>query len=217
VDSQGRSTVDVYEVMRTARTIRRFRDEPVPDGVLHRCLEAATWAPSGGNSQPWRFVVLRSPEGRAAMREGAIGSLTVIEELYGFERPDAADVSADARNRRAVYELHDTAADVPAGVLFAFRQLPKTPPELQGSGVFAAMENFLLACRAEGLGAAVTGWGNVAEAAMRSATGMPEGWSIAALVVVGWPRGHHGPVQRKPVEAVAYLDRWDRPFRGAGS
>jgi nitroreductase len=208
---------EVYEVMRTARKIRRCRAEPVADDVLRRCLEAATWAPSGGNSQPWRFVVLRSAESRAAMREGAVASLAVIEKLYRFTRPDPADHSEEARNRRAVYELHDAGADVPAGVLFAFRQLPKTPPELQASGVFAAMENFLLACRAEGVGAAVTGWGNAAEGAMRAATGMPEGWSIAALVVVGWPKGRHGPVQRKPVEAVAYLDRWDQPFRGGGS
>ncbi len=209
--------MDVYEVMRTARAIRRFRDEPVPGDVLHRCLEAATWAPSGGNSQPWRFVVLRSPEARAAMREGAIASLAVIEKLYRYERPDPTDTSDEARNRRAVYELHDAAADVPAGVLFAFRRLPKTPPELQGSGVFAAMENFLLACRAEGLGAVVTGWGNAAEASLRAVTGMPEEWAIAALVVVGWPRGRHGPLRRKPVEAVAALDRWDRPFRGGRS
>src|SRR5262249_14031250 len=51
---------DVWEVMSTARTIRRFTDEPVDDATLMRCLEAATWAPSGANAQAWRFVVLRS-------------------------------------------------------------------------------------------------------------------------------------------------------------
>ena len=62
---------DVWEVMSTARTIRRFTDEPVDDLTLTRCLEAARWAPSGANAQGWRFVVLRSP--RAAGRRGQGG------------------------------------------------------------------------------------------------------------------------------------------------
>ena len=54
-------TSDVWEAMSTARTIRRFTDEPVDDATLERCLQAAMWAPSGANAQAWRFVVLRSP------------------------------------------------------------------------------------------------------------------------------------------------------------
>jgi len=63
----------VWEVLSTARAIRRFTDEPVDDETLRRCLEAATWAPNGANAQAWRFVVLRSPEQRAvvARRRGA--------------------------------------------------------------------------------------------------------------------------------------------------
>jgi nitroreductase len=57
--------------MSTARTIRRFTDEPVDDVTLARRLEAASWAPSGANAQGWRFVVLRSPEQRAVVAEAA--------------------------------------------------------------------------------------------------------------------------------------------------
>ncbi len=210
-DYYGR-LVELYEVMRTARTIRRFRDEPVPDDVLHRCLEAATWAPSGGNLQPWRFVVLRSPETRAVMREGAMKALDVIETVYGFERPADDDNSPGARDRRAVYELHDRAGEVPVGVLFCFKELRMTPPEIQGSAIFAAMENFLLAARHEGLGAVVTGWGNTADERLHEVIGIPEAWKIACIVALGYPRGTHGQVKRKPVETVAFTDRWDTPF-----
>ena len=55
-------TDDVWEALATARTIRRFTDEPVDDATLTRCLEAASWAPNGANAQAWRFIVLRSPE-----------------------------------------------------------------------------------------------------------------------------------------------------------
>ncbi|MGA7053727.1 MAG: nitroreductase family protein, partial [Mycobacterium sp.] len=66
-----RASSDVWEVMSTARTIRRFTDEPVDDVVLARCMEAATWAPSGANAQGWRFIVLRSPEQRAVVAKAA--------------------------------------------------------------------------------------------------------------------------------------------------
>src|SRR3546814_15041889 len=102
---------DIWEVMCTARTIRRFTDEPVADAVLTRCLEAATWAPNGANAQAWRFVVLRSPEQRAVVAEAARRALAVIEPVYGMSRPADDDESRSARNNRATYELHHRAGE----------------------------------------------------------------------------------------------------------
>ena len=65
------ATDDVWDVLATARAIRRFTDEPVDQATLDRCLEAATWAPSGGNVQHWRFIVLDSPEMRAVVQQAA--------------------------------------------------------------------------------------------------------------------------------------------------
>src|SRR5512145_219150 len=96
---------DVWEVLSTARTIRRFTDEPVDDATLGRCLEAARWAPSGANAQAWRFVVLRSPEQRAVVAKAAALALEVIEPVYGMARPAADDDSRRARSNRATYEL----------------------------------------------------------------------------------------------------------------
>jgi nitroreductase len=53
--------IGIYEAMRTLRAVRRLRSDPVPDEVLNRVLEAATWAPTGGNRQPWRIVVVKDP------------------------------------------------------------------------------------------------------------------------------------------------------------
>src|SRR3954447_10654030 len=100
-------TDDVWDVLATARTIRRFTDEPVDDATLRRCLEAATWAPNGANAQAWRFVVLRSPEQRAVVAEAARRALSVIKPVYGMSRPAPDDTSRRARNNRATYELHD--------------------------------------------------------------------------------------------------------------
>lgn len=88
---------DVWEVMSTARTIRRFTDEPVDDITPARCLEAATRAPSAANAQGSRFAVLRSPEGRAAVAKAAAQALRVIEPVYGMSRPAAEGNSRRAR------------------------------------------------------------------------------------------------------------------------
>src|SRR4029077_19911506 len=84
-------TDDLWEAMSTARAIRRFSDKPVDDDVLRRCFEAATRAPSGGNFQAWRFVILRSPERRAVVAAAAAHALAVIEPVYNMTRPDPDD------------------------------------------------------------------------------------------------------------------------------
>lgn len=153
----AQATADVWEVMSTARTIRRFTDEPVDDATLARCLGAARWAPSGANAQGWRFVVLRSPEQRAVVAKAAAQALEVIEPVYGMSRPAPDDHSRRARTYRATYELHDRAGEF-TSVLFAQAHYPTASELLLGGSIFPAMQNFLLAARAQGLGACLTSW-----------------------------------------------------------
>ena len=200
---------DVWAVMSTARTIRRFTGEPVDDAVLARCLEAATWAPSGANAQAWRFVVLRSPEVRAVVARAAAQALEVIEPVYGMTRPADDDHSRRARTNRATYELHDRAGEF-TSVLFAQQLFPSASEVLLAGSIYPAMQNFLLAARAQGLGACLTSWASYGgEALLREAVGVPDDWMLAGHVVVGWPRGNHGPVRRRPLADVVALDRWD--------
>ena len=98
------ATSDVWEVMSTARTIRRFTDEPVDDATLMRCLEAATWAPSGANAQAWRFIVLRSPEQRAVVAKAAAHALAAA--LTGWiQRERDAIVAYQKEEIRALREM----------------------------------------------------------------------------------------------------------------
>jgi nitroreductase len=207
------ATSDVWEAMSTARTIRRFTDEPVDDATLARCLEAATWAPSGANAQAWRFFVLRSPEQRAVVAKAAAHALEVIEPVYGMTRPAADDTSRRARDNRATYELHDRAGEF-TSVLFTQKRFPTASELLLGGSIFPAMQNFLLAARAQGLGACLTSWGSYGgEQVLRDAVGVPEDWMIAGHIAVGWPKGKHGPVRRRPLAEVVNLDHWDQPYR----
>jgi nitroreductase len=202
---------DLWEVMSTARSIRRYTDEPVDDETLRRCLQAAVWAPSGANMQSWRFVVLRSPQLRAVVAEAAKLALQVIEPVYGMTRPADDDLSRAARNNRATYELHDRAGDH-ASVLFATKRWPNASELLLGGSVFPAMQNFLLAARALGLGACPTSWASYGgEQLLRDAVGVPDDWMLAGHVVIGWPRGRHGPLRRRPLADAVALDTWDGP------
>ena len=190
-------------------TIRRFTDEPVDDVTLNRCLEAATWAPSGANAQGWRFVVLRSPAQRAVVATAAAQALQVIEPVYGMTRPADDDNSQRARTYRATYELHDRAGEF-TSVLFAQQRFHAASELLLGGSIFPAMQNFLLAARAQGLGACMTSWASYGgEALLRAAVGVPEDWMLAGHIVVGWPKGNHGPLRRRPLSSAVNLDHWD--------
>jgi nitroreductase len=200
---------DVWDVMSTSRTIRRFTSEPVDDATLARCFEAATWAPSGANAQEWRFVVLRSAEQRAVVAEAAARALKVIEVAYSMTRPDPDDTSRRARDNRATYELHDRAGEF-TSVLFAQKRLRMASDMLLAGSIFPAMQNFLLAARAQGLGACLTSWASYGgEELLRSAVGVPDDWIIPGHIVVGWPKGGHGPVRRRPWQDAVNHDTWD--------
>src|SRR5262245_27189560 len=214
VSARPNESADLWEVMATARSIRRFTDEPVDDATLARCLQAAMWAPSGANAQAWRFIVLQSPELRAVVAEAASHAVEIIKGAYGLTRPAADDDSRRARTNRAIYELHDRAGEF-TSVLFAQQHFTSASPLLLGGSIFPAMQNFLLAARAQGLGACLTSWASYGgEALLREAVGVPDDWLVAGHVVVGWPRGHHGPVRRHPVAEVVHLDRWGEPAPG---
>ena len=204
---------DIWEVMSTARTIGRFTSEPVDDeAVLARCLEAATWAPSGANAQAWRSVrAPRTAAARRGRRRRGRGSWTVIEEAYSLTRPAADDHSRRARDNRATYELHDRAGEF-TSVLFTQQRLRMASDQLLAGSIFPAVQNFLLAARAQGLGACLTSWASYGgEAALRKAVGVPDDWMLAGHVVVGWPKGRHGPVRRRPLAEAVNLDHWDKP------
>lgn len=203
---------DVFEIMRTANAVRRYRPDPVPDEILLECLDAATWAPSGSNRQGWRFLVLRSPEVRAVLGPAYRRSWEAMATGYGMAEPDPEDDSPRARAARTMRHFVEHFEEVPAYVLFCVEGRDRAPQLTDGASVYPAMQNFLLAARAKGLGAVVTMWFQAAEQELRELLGIPEEIVLAALVPVGWPQGRHGPVRRRPVSEVAFLDRWGAPL-----
>lgn len=209
------SSSDFWIVAATASAVRRYRSDPVDDAVLEKCLQAATWAPSGANQQPWRFVVLRSAETRDVISQGARRTWAAMTEFYRLDMPPADTDDPKSRVLRAMWEHTHVGGNAPACVLFCVKPQPGAGELQQGGSIFPAVQNFLLAARAQGLGAAITLWHDSCEEELRSVVGVPDDWRIAALLTAGWPEGRHHPVRRKPVTDVVAVDRWDRPWARA--
>jgi nitroreductase len=211
---------DLYALMRTAPTTRRYTDEPVDPAVLHRVLDAARFAPSGGNRQGWRVIVVRDRDTRRTLRDlylphwRAYLEATGAVALLGDDSPVGRTVGrADDFAQR----LDEVPVHVVVGVELAALAIVDAPLDrvsISGGGsVYPFVQNVLLGLRAEGLGAAFTTILMGAEAEVRELLGMPEGVAVAAHIAVGHRSSDRWPeLSRQPVEAFAFGERWGEPL-----
>jgi nitroreductase len=212
----------IYETMRTLRAVRRLRPEPIPADVLRRVLEAATWAPTGGNVQPWRIVVvkdraLKEPLGKLYAQRWAAYSMQYRTNIPASV---AQEVRARAERTLAAGDyLASHFGESPVVAVFCFnpKNMAITDAKQErvsvvgGGSVYTAVENLLLACRAEGLGCVLTTLLCECEPEVRSLLAIPDPWYTAAAVPIGYPVGRgHGPLIRRPIEQLAYLDTWGK-------
>jgi len=215
--------IGVYEAMRTLRAVRRLRPDPIPDEVLRRVLEAATWAPTGGNRQAWRVIVVK--DSARKQRLGELYKKIAVPFMQSYaERftslPEAERVKAEKMLRSGLY-LAEHFGEAPVLCIFCFHPdgLAVTDADLNrvsvvgGGSIYPAVQNLLLACRAEGLGCVLTTLLCKAEPEVRELLAIPQPWGTAAAVPIGYPqlRGH-GPLSRRPVEEMAFIDSWEKSF-----
>jgi nitroreductase len=217
------SEIGLYEAMASTRAVRRLRPDPIPDAVLRRVFEAATWAPSGGNRQPWRVIAVREPGIKRTFGELYQGTWAPYSSR---QRAQIARLPAESRSRgeRALAAGDYLAAhlhEVPVIAVFCFQPellmitdaALSRPSVVGGASIYPAVENLLLACRAEGLGCVLTTLLCIAEERIRPLLQIPDPWATAAFVPIGYPIGRgHSPVARKPVAEMVFADRWDSPF-----
>jgi nitroreductase len=212
------SADDLYALLSTTRSIRRISDVPVSEEVLLRIMQAAVWAPSGGNRQPWRIIAVRD----RVIKE-KIGRLYAAEwEQYveynvaKFEGHPPAVVAQVRETYSGGTRLAETLADVP--VLAMFVHDPSAlyvtdadlgrHPVVGGASLYPAVQNFLLAARAEGLGGVLTTLVCNRETELRDILKFPTGWGVHAMVPLGYPKGNHGPITRASVEEMTSIDQW---------
>jgi len=214
---------DLYETMSTLRAVRRLRTDPIPDDVLERVLQAACWAPTGGNMQPWRVIVVRSPE-----RKAALAAIYGPEwhTYTGFTRRRMEKMTPDAaakmeRMIAAGDYLADHLAEAPAILMFVAdpKMMAITDKNLDrismvgGGSVYTAVQNTMLACVAEGLGCTLTTLHCLREPEVQAALDIPEDWATLAMVPIGYPvlKGH-GPIARQGPDRLAFDDSFGQPW-----
>lgn len=217
----------LYEVMRCAPSTRRFSERPVPRETIARVLENARFAPSGGNRQGWRVVVVTDGQTRRRLRElyeepwlaytARTGARAVLED------PEAAAKLPAGRGRmlRAADEFAHTFDRVPVHLVICVQldalaivdSSLERPSIVGGASVYPFVQNILLGLRAEELGAAFTTLLAPAEPAVRELLGLPEGVALAGHISVGyrddpWPQR----LRRNEVSSFTYGERWGEPW-----
>ena len=191
--TQAQSTTDfnfeeLERIMTRQRAIRLFTDEPVEDATIERLIRAATFAPSGGNTQPWSFIIVRDKATKAAL--GKVFD-ELGKELYGDNAPE-----------RTPWE------DVPTLIVCCTEK----GKDGGGASIFPLVQNLLLAIQASGLGSVLTTRWKRREAEYRPLLGLPEDVEAHAILPVGHPARKYGKGRRKPVAEIAYREKHGVPF-----
>ncbi len=206
--------MDIYEALYTTRAMRRVKPDPIPLDVQQRILDAAIRAPSGGNTQNWRFMLVDDPAVLAQLGPIYRECLGLLWETIYKERIEAAQAAPDdpesvqmLKIQRSAQHLADHFEGYPL-LLFSFVQFDPT-----GGSIFPATWSAMLAARAEGVGSALTSVFMFQGDKVLDILGVPkeEGWLFSSCVTFGYPTGRWGVAPRRPVHEVSFRNRWGTP------
>jgi len=217
--------------MYSARALRCIKPDTVPDAVMTKILDAAIRAPSGSNAQSWLFVVVKDAGKRRQL--GAIYSKAskILTALYA-ERPRVSHFTEEQYQRfmSSVTYLFDHMHEAPVLLLACLKSAPAgagagalslevqsamaKAARTQGASIYPAVQNIILACRAFNLTTVLTTIHAFFEEEVKAIVKLPPEVSTFALMPIGYPRDKIGPVRRRPVNEVACLDTYGKPWPG---
>lgn len=210
-------TMPLEDAMRTQRSIRRLKSDPVDDSLVLHLLELAMKAPTGSNAQNWEFIVVKDREVVAKLGRLNRRAMQLFGPIYRRSIARRGDEKM-LRLQKAVQWQADHFEEIPVVVVACLRGVIAPWPRISTSSaygsIYPAVQNLLLAARAAGLGAGlitVPLWSTVLA---RRALGLPWNVTPCAVVPLGWPIGKYGPTTRRPVAEIVSLDRYgSRAFR----
>lgn len=224
--------MQLYDVMRTTFAARQFTAEPVPDATIHRILDNARFAPSGGNRQGWRVIVVRDEATRAALPDLIRPTMQhYVAQVQAGEAPwntiHPTRLTSDEIAATQVPEAMIDALTRAPVLLFVFvdlsvvasfdRDLPRIGV-ISGGSVYPFVWNILLAARNEGLGGTLTTFAAGREPELLELLGVPDHYAFAAMIPVGKPVKQLTRLSRNPVAHFATLERFDgAPLSGESS
>ena len=204
--------MDIYEALYTTRAMRRCKPDPIPLDAQQRILDAAVRAPSGGNTQNWRFMLVDDADVKAQLgpiyRECmTLLWATIYKERLEIANADPTDPDNDQmlRIQRSAQHLADHFEEYPL-LLFTFVQFDPT-----GGSIFPATWSAMLAARAEGIGSSLTSVFMFQVDKVLDILGVPraDGWLFSSCVTFGYPTGKWDVAPRRPVHEVSFRNHWD--------
>ena len=195
--------MSLFEAIHSQRAIRHFSEQPVSDEAVETMLNAAIRAPSGGNRQPWRFVVIRDADLKRRLGQWYLAAWQAA----------TADMEALTQPYRHGAELAQQMATVPVLILACIDQGDagtRPGPVTRGASIYPAVQNLMLVARALGLGTVLTTLHTRYESEMKALLNISETVETAALIPVGYPAegSRFGRARRRPLSEVVFHDRW---------
>jgi nitroreductase len=215
--------MELYDVMRSTSAVREFTDDPLPDDVLDRILDNARFAPTGGNRQGVRIIVLRDKDTRSALADlGLATARRYTAQLANGEAPwnplqptavSAATIAATEAPPRMSAPLREAqvvlVACLDLGVVAATDQDLDRIAVVPGASIYPFVWNILLAARNEGFGGVLTTMVVSEEPRVKDLLGIPDEFAIAAVVPLGKPVRQVTKLRRRPVSEFATRERFD--------
>jgi coenzyme F420-0:L-glutamate ligase/coenzyme F420-1:gamma-L-glutamate ligase len=208
------TATELHNFLRTRRSIRRFKTDPVPDSVIQNILATATFAPSAHNRQPWRFVVITTLDAKENLAEAM---------AIDFERDLTQDGLAPEKIQTQIKRSKERITSAPVAILLCLdmSEMDSYPDEKRGNAermmaiqsVAAAGLQLLLAAHAEGLGGVWACWPLFAQETIQRTLNLPQAWEPQAMFFVGYPIEIPEARQRKSLAEIALFSgaksRWD--------
>ncbi|MBJ7337723.1 nitroreductase family protein [Mycolicibacterium sp.] len=215
--------MELYDVMRTTGAVRHFTGDPLPDDVLERILDNARFAPTGGNRQGVRVIVVRDMPTRERLAElSKPGAQRYAAQLANGESPwnplqpcgvDPQTVASTEPPEQMTAPLREAAVllviCLDLGVVAATDQDLDRVGVISGASVYPFVWNVLLAARNEGYGGVLTTMTIAEEPRVRALLGVPDHYAIATVVPLGKPAHQVRKLTRKPVAEFVTRERFD--------
>jgi nitroreductase len=222
--------LDLVDTLRTTGAVRAFHPDPVPDDVLARILDTARFAPSGGNRQGWRVVVVKDPTARVALRDLYLSGWYEYLALAAAGLVPWAPVTdreAEAAAMTGAPQFADAGAASPgfaealdqapalllvladlSALAAVDRDLPRYTM-VGGASIYPFVWSLLLAARSEGLAGVMTTVAVRREDDVRALFGIPDTVAVASLVVLGRPLATPRRLRRASIGSFTWVDRYE--------
>ncbi|MDZ4230931.1 MAG: nitroreductase family protein [Dehalococcoidales bacterium] len=216
---------DFLALLKKRRSIRRFKPDPIPDGYIEKIIEAARWAMSGANAQPWEFIVVRDENTRKKIvdiyqrnNQAWPVEKTRIKELRfpsmaegprneppGFkDAPVFIVVCGDPRTFQATLLVtHFLPYDGGMGSIYY-------------KGIANATQNICLAAAALGLGSQWLSWQSNMESALKALLDIPDELTVHTIVPIGYPAYQPAPTYRRELDEITHYEKYDRARARSG-